>query len=231
MRIVRQAQQGVEHCLSVFRRGGRGKAWPCPFARIGSQSELRYQQQPTLDVLKRLIHASRGIRKNPVGQQTLKHAFGIVVSIPALDSDQREHAGADGGDPFALDRDGSPRDALDQCNHDRMAQFCTTPAAGSSSVARDFPVCRTRRSSEYTRPGLISVSANTPLPWRRRTWSLRCSTMKRSPSSQTKLEMDSGVARDMAVVAASAANAAIESSSGMRKFIVPPFIGSIRWCR
>jgi hypothetical protein len=112
-----RADERVEQARACFGRRRAREARPEAAARVGGQSELRYEQQGAADVADRPIHPAGGVRKNSVRHESRSEPFGLLGPIMALDSGQYEQPYPNFGDLFGSNGDTGPTYALYQPDH------------------------------------------------------------------------------------------------------------------
>jgi hypothetical protein len=104
---------------SVFARSGA--AAPLnpgrgAFVSVGSQRELRDQQQAAGDVLERPIHAAGIVFENSIAEHALQQAQRDGYVVAALDTHERENAAANAAHVSIADGHRGRADALNECD-------------------------------------------------------------------------------------------------------------------
>jgi hypothetical protein len=107
----------LEHRAALVRRGRGTEAWAVALPGIGSERELRYEQQPAVDIGQAPVHFIILIRKYPVIDQAFGEPFHIRIGIEFFDRDQCKNAGLNFGDSVPSNRDAGLRHALNKCDH------------------------------------------------------------------------------------------------------------------
>jgi hypothetical protein len=86
--------------------------------RVGSQRELRHQQQATARLAQVEVHAAFTVREDTVGEYPFEQALGLLGRIAALHAHEGEQARADCPDHLAINMNGGFGYPLQQCNHE-----------------------------------------------------------------------------------------------------------------
>ncbi len=107
----------LEHCTAPVRRGRGTEAGAVTLPGVGGERELRYEQQPSVDIGQAPVHFIVLIRKYPVTDQTFGEPIRIRTGIVFFDCDQGKDTGLNFGDSFAADGHAGPRHALNECDH------------------------------------------------------------------------------------------------------------------
>lgn len=117
MRGPRETFEVIEQALSVGWRGGSRKAGACSLAGVGSQGELRHQQQATADVRQRAIHPVVLILKHPITEKPLDKPLGVAFDVVSFNANQGQQTVTDLADHLIVDdhpRFGDPLNESDQ---------------------------------------------------------------------------------------------------------------------
>lgn len=140
--VLRGGKQVLEQVLGFVWRLGGGKARAGPFAGIGCQGELGYQQQAAPHVGQRAVHASCLVSEYTVSEHSFQKAVRIAGGVILLNSDEGEQAWADSAS-FPLGyRHARLRHALNQGNQDfRFSVGWPRPAIHMGRPAADFQCC------------------------------------------------------------------------------------------
>lgn len=101
-------QQVVEEHTGIGWRGCRREPCSSAIGCIGSERELRYQQQPSTDVPEAAIHLPGSVGKDSIGEHPFEQPIGRLAVVTSLNADEREHTCADLTDYPLVDADLGP---------------------------------------------------------------------------------------------------------------------------
>jgi hypothetical protein len=104
--------RAVEQRLPQLRRRGRGKARPEAVTRVSRKRELGYQQQPATRIEQAQVHATFGIGKDPVSQQSVDAYNGVGRRIGRFDGQQHQQAWTDLTHDLVVNLDPAEEDSL-----------------------------------------------------------------------------------------------------------------------
>src|SRR5216684_4745419 len=114
---ARCGDEPFEQMTPQIRRGRCGKSRPQSVSGVGSESELRHQEEISSDLAEIEIHFAAFVGENAIFQHSVQEFLSRRGIVIRPDADKHQESALDRGDDRPLDPDFGLKNPLKECDH------------------------------------------------------------------------------------------------------------------